>query len=246
MANGKQQGKALLKEALTILAVLLGTGLVLVSIFLISRCDGRSNDAPPVHSATVSDVAVTDTETGISYTRCPIGIGANTLKDKFLAIGDEDSGIVLYTIMFEDSARFISEAKDALGGSYVYRAKGEKEITLEGFAPIAAGIFMDGINAPIDNFYGKDAVDNATGLKLEDGTKYVEYIKNALLNGKQATPTGEFTDTEYYIRLYSKAYPGLYYEVLFCTDVNGVAYLRDMVTEKLVVSPDELTVRING
>lgn len=239
MANSKNQGNTW-KEIFKILAVLLGTGLVLLCVFLFSHCDNWRDDTPPVHSAALDGTKITDTETGISYVRCPIGIGADKLKDKLLVIGED---IELYTIVFEDSAKFISEPKNALGGAYVYRAESEPEITLERFAPVAAGIYMDGIDAPVDNFYGKDAVENES-IKLEDESKYVELIKTALITGEEAAPTGNFTDTEYYIRLYSKVYPGLYYEVMFCYDENGVAYLWDMVTDKLVVSPDELTVRI--
>lgn len=245
MANSKKQGKAYLKEVLIILAVLFGTGAVLLSVYLFSHMDSWWDNTPPTHSATIESGKITDKKTGINYIRCPIGIGANTLKDKFLVIGDEDSDIIFYTIAFEDSAKFISEAKDALGGSFVYRAENVPEITLEVFDPIAAGIFMDGINAPIDNFYGKDAVGSET-MQLEDGTKYVEMIEKALLTSKGTELTGELKDTQYYIRMYSKGYPGLYYEVMFCTDVNGVAYLWDMVTNNLVLSPDELTVRIMG
>lgn len=237
MANGKNGHSAYFKEAAKLLAVLLATALVLILIFLISHCDG-DDKTPSVHSAEISQTVIKDTETGISYVRCPVGIGANTLKDEFLTVGS--GGIVLYTIFSEDSARFIAEAKDALGGSYVYRAEDEPPITLEGFAPVSAGIFMDGLNAPIDHFYAKE-VENA-----EDGTVYIEYIKTALSGKPVDGTTGELTDTEYYIRLYSANYPGLYYEVVFCTDVNGVAYLRDMVTDRLYLSPDGLTVRIIG
>ncbi len=243
MAKGKDQANAYLKEALRIIAVLLAAGALFGLVFLISRCGSDRNEAPPVHSATMDEVRITDEETGISYIRCPLGIGANTLKDAFLTIGSAEKGVTLYTVAFEDSARFISEAKDALGGSYVYRAESVPEIRLEDFAPVSAGIFMGGINQPIDYFYGKEAGEEAS---VEDGTRYVEYIKDAILGGREAEPTGEFTDKEYYIRLYSEAFPGLYYEVVFCTDVNGVCYLRDMVTEKLYLSPDGLTARITG
>lgn len=245
MAKSKRQGNPYVKEALRILAVLAGTGLVLGLVFALSRCKGGRDEAPPAHSAVVNDVVVKDTETGISYVRCPIGIGANTLKDKFLTVGGENSGIALYTIAFEDSARFLSEAKNALGGAYVYRAEDVPEITLESFKPVSAGIFMDGINAPIDNFYGKQAAENAD-FSIEDGVRYVDCIKEALTVGEDASPTGEFTGREFYIRLYSEDFPGLYYEVVFCTDENGVSYLRDMVTGKLAESPDELTVRMIG
>ncbi len=243
----KNQSKSYIKEALTILAVLFGTALLLFSIWGLPRVVSIIKDrldTPPVHSAELNETVITDTETGIKYVRCPIGIGADKVKDKFLVIGDKDKGIVLYTILFEDSAKFISEAKNALGGAFVYRAETEKEITIEDFDPVSAGIYMDGINAPIDHFYGKDALDKNTAL--EDGTKYVKLIKNALTEGKAASSVGELTDTAYYIRLYSKNYPGLYYEVMFCTDVNGVCYLQDLVTDKLVIAPDELTVRIMG
>ena len=103
---------------------------------------------------------------------------------------------------------------------------------------------MGEFESAIDHFYEKSVADKN---KTEDGTKYIALIKNAFLKGDQTTPTGEPSDeNEFYIRLYSKNYPGLYYEVLFYTDTNEVAYLWDRVSGKTVACPDELTVRMIG
>lgn len=233
------------KEALGIFAVLLGTGLVLLLVFLLSRCDGK-DPTPDPHNGSLTSTVVTDAETGINYYRCPIGIGANTLKDVYLTMGagNATDGIKFYTIMFESPEKFISEPKNTLGGAYVYRSEDTEDITLESFSPVSAGIFMGELTAAVDHFYEKSVADKD---KTEDGTKYISLIKNALLNSKQTTPTGDMSDeNEFYIRLYSQNYPGLYYEVLFYTDVNGSAYLYDRVSGKTVNCPDELTVRMIG
>lgn len=232
-------GNGMLKEAMGILIVVLVTGLILVGIFLISRCDGKE-EVPDPHNGGMESAAIIDNESGIKYLRCPIGIGANTLKDVYISMGD----INFYTIAFEDPKRFVSEAKNVLGGSYVYRSTDTEEITLQGFAPVSAGVFMGDLSTPIDHFYSKDVAEKNG---IEDGSKYTSLIEKALKEGKQATPTGELSEeNEFYIRLYSENYPGLYYEVFFCTDENGVAYLLDMVTDKMVLCPDELTVRMIG
>ena len=245
MAKDKNQASSNAKEALKILAVLLITGLVLACVYLIPKYCRGQKEKPEIHPAETSGVTVTDSKTGISYTRCPAGIGANTLSDEFLSAGKGEKHIVFYAIEFEDSAEFISEARNAAGGAYVYRAESVPEITLKGFSPVSAGIFMEGISAPIDSFYSKQTAENAS-CEVEDGYKYVELIENALTNSPEAQLTGNPSDTTYYIRLYSEKYKGLYYETEFFTDVNGAAYLRDAVTGKIVGSPDALTVRITG
>ena len=197
----KTKGNEKLKEVLGLITVIAATGLVLLLVYVLSHCDGRE-ETPNPNSGNMESGVVIDTDNGRRYVRCPIGIGANTLKDVYITMGgsDKSEGINFYTIMFEDPKRFISEAKDVLGGSYVYRSTDTEEITLKSFAPVAAGIFM-----------------------------------------------GELTEeNEFYIRLYSENYPGLYYEVGFCTDENGMAYLTDMVTGKTVPCPDEVTVRMIG
>lgn len=240
MATKKGNGSGKLKEALGIIAVIAATGLVLLLVFVLSRCDGKKTD---VHDASLaSTTTVVDKKTGITYVRCPYGIGANTLKDVYLSIGSGNTIITMHEIAFEDPKKYISEAKDAFGGSFVYRAEDTEEITLNSFAPIGAEIFTGELNVSIDRFFSKAMAEEDSNL--EDGSKYVDLIKNALTNDNAATPTGEFTDKEYYIRLHSKNFPGLYYQVTFRKDVNGVAYLQDDVTGKLVVSPDELTIRI--
>lgn len=241
----KTNGNEKLKEALGLITVIAVTGLVLLLVYVLSHCDGRE-DTPDPNSGSIESGIVIDTDNGTRYVRCPIGIGANTLKDVYITMGgsDKTEGINFYTIMFEDPKQFISEAKDVLGGAYVYRSENTDEITLKGFAPIAAGVFMGELNSAIDHFYSKSVAEENS---VEDGSKYVNLIRDALINSKDTPPTGELTDeNEFYIRLYSENYPGLYYEVIFCTDENGAAYLIDMVTGKTVPCPDSVTVRMIG
>jgi len=241
----KTKGNEKLKEVLGLITVIAATGLVLLLVYVLSHCDGRE-ETPNPNSGNMESGVVIDTDNGRRYVRCPIGIGANTLKDVYITMGgsDKSEGINFYTIMFEDPKRFISEAKDVLGGSYVYRSTDTEEITLKSFAPVAAGIFMGELNSAIDHFYSKTVAEENS---VEDGSKYVDLIRDALISGNNTTPTGELTEeNEFYIRLYSENYPGLYYEVGFCTDENGMAYLTDMVTGKTVPCPDEVTVRMIG
>lgn len=232
-------GNGKLKEALGILAVIAGTGLILLLVYLLSHCDFERKPDP--HKGNLeSGYTLVDSESGIKYVRCPQGIGANVIKDEYLTVGSGD--IKLYTIVFEDPKEFISEAKDALGGSFVYRAESTEEIKLESYAPISAGIYKNDME--IDNFY-VDSV--AEEYSVTDGTMLTKCIQDALLTDEDVKDTGEYTDkNDFYIRLYSKKYPGLYYEVMFFTNTDGVAYLLDMVTGKTVLCPDIITAEMIG
>ncbi len=235
--NNTADGK--LKEAFGIIAVILGTGLILLLVYLLSHCE--FDRAPDPHKGSLeSNYTIVDEESGIKYIRCPQGIGANFIKDEYLAIGS--GNIKFYTIVFEDPTRFISEAKDALGGTYVYRSEDTEEIKLENYAPISAGIYKNDIE--IDNFYVNSVAEE---YSITDGSMLTEHIKEALLTNKDVEHTGTYTDeNDFQIRLYSQKYPGLYYEVLFFTNTDGVAYLMDGVTGKTVLCPDIVTVEMIG
>ncbi len=232
-----------LKELWTLLAVIGGVVLVLLAFAFVPKWIREIKNRPPdAYEGTLTNGVFTNSETGINYVRCPAGIGANTLKDyPYMEI--EGTSVKLYEIDYEDPKQFVSEAKNALLGSYVYRAENVPAITLESFAPGAAGIYMGDFQT--GSFYSKEAAAESDG-KIEDGTKYVNAICEAF-KGEEAELTGEASDKdEFYIRLLSKTHQGLYYEVLFFTDVNGVAYITDLVTDKTVRSPDLLTVRMLG
>jgi len=188
-----------------------------------------------IHSGEYTSQAITDTKTGINYTRCPAGIGANNLEELYLQCGE--NGPEFYSIRFESPRRFLSEPLNAFGGAFVYRAESEPEITLSLFAPVSAKIFME--DEWVDSFYAEN-VDGGEGFA------YVKMITDAFKSPVEATPTGAYDEAWFSIRLYSENYPGLYYEISFITDINGVSYLNDEVTDTLVPAPDELTLRMIG
>ncbi len=232
-----------LKELITLLAVIGGVVLVLLAFAFVPRWVRSIKNRPPeAYQGTMENGVFTNSETGISYVRCPSGIGANTVKEyPYMTI--EGTSVKLYEIDYEDPKQFVSEAKNALLGSYVYRAEGVAPITLDGFKPIAADIYTADFQT--GSFYSAAAAAQSGG-QIQDGTKYVDAICEALA-GESAELTGEASDEdEFSVRLLSDTYQGLYYEVLFFTDENGVAYITDMVTGKTVRSPDMLTVRMLG
>ena len=228
-----------LKDTLWLCAVISAVFLLLAGLLFFGK---NKKAEKPVHTGELVAFTITDTKTGIKYVRCPRGVGAVYLDKVYLRCGE--NGPELYSIKHENPEKYLSEAKNALGGAYVYRAEDTPEISLSLFNPVSAGIFMDGIEKEIDYFIAEDAaMENSA---LESGYMYVLLISQALLSAKEAVPTGEFEELEFYIRLYSKAYPGLYYECVFLNDENGISYLLDAVTGTLVLSPDLLTLRING
>ncbi len=241
--NAKAKKNEKLRELLILVAVIVGVSLILSAVLLIPSCKQYFRDKDPdahegAHGNAVGKIV--DDETGITYLRCPAGIGANTLDYVYLTVG---KSIDLYKIDFEDPKMFISEAKNADFGSFVYRAENVPELTLTSFeagaGTIHKGTFETG------QFHSPEVAEGSNG-QLEDGTKYVKAITEALA-GKEVTPTGEHKEEdEFEIRLLSKKYQGLYYRVDFFTDENGIAYLQDMVTGKIVLSPDMLTVRMIG
>ena len=232
-----------LRELLIILAVLGGVTLILVSVMLIPSCKRyfREKD-PAAHSGTYGEkdeVVFVDESTGIGYVRCPAGIGANTLDYVYLKLGDS---VKLYKIDFEDPKMYISEAKNADFGSYVYRAENVEPLTLESFVPCAATIHRNGFET--GRFYAPELAEENSSL--EDGTKYIDAITSAF-TGESAELTGPITDENTFeIRLLSREHQGLYYTVTFFTDENGVAYLEDSVTGKTVTAPDIIKIRMIG
>ncbi len=241
--NAKPKKNEKLRELLTLVAIIATVSLILVGILLIPSCKRyfREKD-PDAHAGAHGDAVgkIVDDETGITYVRCPLGIGANTLDYVYLTVG---KSIDLYKIDFEDPKQFISEAKNADFGSYVYRAEGTPELTVANFEPGAGTIHKGSFET--GQFYSPEVAGSSNG-RLEDGTKYIEAIVEALA-GDNVTPTGESKEEdEFEIRLLSKKYQGLYYTVEFFTDENGIAYLHDLVTGKTVRSPDMLTVRMIG
>ncbi len=246
--NKNTQENKKLKELLILVAVIGGVVLVLLAFYFVPKWVRDYKNRPPdAHHGTMNEnkedeVIFTNSETGIGYIRCPIGLGANTVKSyPYMTI--EGSSIKLYEIDYQEPTQFISEAKNALLGSYVYRAEETELPTLDSFAPIAADIYKGDFQT--GSFYSAEIAAQSGG-KVEDGTKYVNAIKEAL-NGSAAELTGEMSDEdEFSIKLLSKTYPGLYYELMFFTDENGVAYISDLVTGKTVKSPDIITVRMLG
>lgn len=229
------------KEALGILTVVLVTAALLFGLMALSRCEFKK----PPHKSTVEEIKVTDTKTGIVYIECPEGIGPDTVRkeDGVYMKGEIDGKTVcFYTVGGESPKKFLT--KETESGYRLYRAESVSLPSVTEFAPVAAALFIgntEGVyNRYVDFFYYNVGTDESR----EPDTVYVNAIAEALAGKDVSEATGEWGDQWYRIRLYSKAYPGLYYDVDFREDVNGAAYLYDTVTGKLVDSPRVLTARI--
>ncbi len=79
---------------------------------------------------------------------------------------------------------------------------------------------------------------------LQDDSELVYSIRDSLIYDEKVSVTAELTDKMYYLRLLSADYPGLYYTVVYVTDVNGEQYLLDRGTNQYVLARDDLVARM--
>ncbi|HPP86126.1 MAG TPA: hypothetical protein PK795_09535, partial [Bacillota bacterium] len=141
--------------------------------------------------------------------------------------------------------RFICDKQE--GVSFVYRNAELDDITIASFHPISAQIYL-GDTTYLSTFYceQKYLPDDLKDENAPDDSALVYAIRDALIKD-EAVYVGEENMSDknvYYIRMLSAVYPGLYYLVVFFTDVKGEAYLVDRGTGKTVVCPDIVKARM--
>ncbi len=215
--------------------------LILALVLLLGGCDKKI-------SVTPNEKGFYDEKNGIQYVPCSAlairPVHEVSEKDEYATDGKN----TYYTIQFEKPENFICDKIDSV--SFVYRNEKLDDITIENFNPIAADIYL-GNNVRLDTFYceQKYLPDDLKDESAPDDSELVYAIRDALISGETVYVSEENMSDEnvYYFRLYSNVYPGLYYLVVFYTDIKGEAYLEDRGTSRSVLCPDNVKARmVNG
>jgi len=212
--------------------------LILASVFLLSGCDSKIKVKP-------NEDGFYDDENDIQYVLCsPLAVRPfyeAREQDAYATDGKN----VYYKIQFEDPKRFVCDKQE--GVSFVYRNAELEDITISNFFPIAAQIYL-GDTAYLSTFYceQKYLPEELRDENAPDDSALVYAIRDALIKDEAVYVSAEHMSDKntYYIRLLSAAYPGLYYLVVFFTDIKGEAYLVDRGTGKTVLCPDIVKARI--
>ena len=184
-------------------------------------------------------------DTGIGYILC--GRSVNALKVGEVYARDQ-YGNEYCRIPHEEPARFLCDNDKDL--PRVYRAEGVEDITIKNFNPVAAYLYLEGeVSLYIDMFVA-EAKYTGKGNK-DDDSEYTYALRDAMTTQEPVlltAPTINDVDSDYtvFIRLLSPDYPGLYYEVVFWRDFNGVNYLEDRSTGYSYLCPYKVTARLWG
>ena len=183
-------------------------------------------------------------ETGIEYIQCDqmrlYAVGAG---DPFIMV----DGDTYHQVNFEDPDEFLCIEDN--GEYLLFRATTIEEPSVSEFNPIAAQIYSATNTTLVDQLCA-DA-EYIPEDKLTEGyvgeTKYCERIAEYLTNGTVADiyPTYDSIEKQYFIRLLSEDYPGLYYLVVFY-GYEGRYYLEDRAEDKIVYCPNDVIERMVG
>ncbi len=189
-----------------------------------------------------NDYGFDDAETGIGYVSCGRAVYAVTVGKVYAR---DQYGNEYCEIKFESPSRFLCDNNIDLPS--VYRAKGEPEITMENFNPVSAFLYLEGeASLWVDQLI---AEAKYTGHEdVPDDSEITYAIRDAILLDEpvlDTAPAATEMDTSYtvHIRLLSPDYPGLYYELVFWRDLDGVNYLYDMGTGLSYLCPYIVTYR---
>lgn len=211
--------------------------LALLLTFLLSGCD-------KLVEIEENDLGFYDEENGIQYVSC------SYFAVKPVLVGEEyanDGERTYYKIPFQEPTEYICDNVD--GVSFVFRASNLEDITVNNFNPIAAMVYLEGTTSTyLTTFYCEEKYRSEEDKEkegLQDDSALVYSIRDSLINDEKVTVTAEFsTENMYYIRLLSADYPGLYYCVVYITDVNGEEYLLDRGTKQYILARDDLVARM--
>ncbi|HAN22065.1 MAG: hypothetical protein A2Y15_01445 [Clostridiales bacterium GWF2_36_10] len=206
---------------------------ILVVVVILGGCN-----KPQPLKVEPTELGFYDKKNDIQYVMC-------SEKDvRPLEVGEEyatDGKITYYKIPWEKTERFICDSIE--GVSYVYRALTVEDITINNFNPVSAFIYLEGERSLyLDTLYceQKYLPDDKKDENQRDDSAIVYSIRDALISGERVNVAFEdmLPDDQYFIRLLSPDYPGLYYIVIFFTDINGEAYLRIRGEDITVLAPD--------
>lgn len=221
-----------------------------------------------VKDVTISDSGFTIEETNIKYLSCGRAVFAVNVGDVFAKDG---SGNEYCEIVLEDANEFLCDNDKDLPYVYrsadlpeitaVSFAPIAAQLWLEG----TGNSTRIGVLEPeVDYLRGKNGWSDERCDKLENDRlaakaaceannekyyasyDYVYLIRDTIANDevkRTAAPSVNETDVDFtlHIRLLSDVYQGLYYEVVFWRDMNGVNYLLDRGTGYSYLCPYALT-----
>ncbi len=213
--------------------------IMLSLLILLGGCDGKIK-------LEQKNEGFYDEKNDITYVVCSM------LAVRPLKVGEEyatDGENTYYTIPWQEPKEFICDNVEGI--SYVYRADTLEDITINNFEPVAAFVYIEGeASLAVDTFYAAQEYlpEELRGEDRRDDSELVYGIRDALKEGERVTVTESEIDSEndFYLRLLSAKYPGLYYTVIFYSDTHGRSYLKDRGTGESVVAPVDLVVRILG
>ncbi len=209
-------------------------------------------------------------ETGEEYIWCR-GVFAVNVGDVFFTEKGGNGYCTIINEEAQEGGvpRFLCENDNDL--PYVYRINTFPDFTVESFEPIAAQLWLEGDSSAqqigkllpeeeyLESYW---SVDDLNRLRAERESErliceqnhekyyasydYVYMIRDTIAKEevqKREAPTVNEMDLDFtlHIRLLSAAYPGLYYEVVFWRDTNGMNYLYDMEHGNSYFCPEPLT-----
>ena len=148
----------------------------------------------------------------------------------------------------------------------VFHSVSAPDITMANFEPTGGQIYIEGyISQWIDEFlpeddyldlyFTKEKIDEIIATReseraaaAEAGEDYIESydyvyaIRDTILNDEvklDVAPTAEMMDESctFHVRLLSKKFQGLYYDVVFWRSIDGVNYLLDRGTDRSYLCP---------
>lgn len=183
-------------------------------------------------------------ETGIEYVQvAEKGLYAVNKGEEFIKVGEE----TYFTVLHEKPEQFLC-IEDS-GELLLYRAKDVKEPDVSEFKPIAGQIYNATNTVLITYFYADNKYlpeDKQEHNPTED-SHLCELIAKQLTEGEAVTvnATYDTIQDQFFIRLLSQDYPGLYYLVVFY-GYEGRYYLYDRAAGKTVFCPNDIIVRMVG
>lgn len=211
--------------------------LVLTAVFLLSGCDDKLK-------VEQNDKGFYDEDNNIQYVACsefavrPLEVG-----EEYAADGDN----TYYKIPWQEPKEFLCDNIEGI--SFVYRASNIEDITINSFKPISALVYLsDSLYVSTLYCEQKYLTEELQSENARDDSEIIYSIRDALVDGERVTVAENKIsyEDEFYIRLLSAKYPGLYYTVIFFTDVDGKAYLKDRGTGECVLAPENVIIRMIG
>ncbi len=183
-------------------------------------------------------------ETGIEYVRvAEKGLYAVYKGEDYIEVEGETYSAVQHEkpeefLCIEDSGELL-----------LYRAKDIKEPNVSEFNPIAGQIYNSTNTVLITYFFADNEYlpeDKKEHNPTED-THLCQLIAKQLTEGEAVTVNASYEELQdqFFIRLLSQEYPGLYYLVVFY-GYGGRYYLYDRAAGKTVYCPHDIIVRMVG